>query len=412
MRMPRDAVRFSKDAKGVYWLMNPLPTEWCGSPAKDTDVVRRRWLLVDCDPKRKRTVSSPAEEKKAARAKMTEVDSHLADCGWPTPNFGDSGNGFHLLFLIDLPGEDGRLVYGVLKVLANPFDDESVSIDTKVGNASRICKLYGTVSRKGEHTAERPHRLSGIITIPDQLDVVPVELLERLAGEGDAQQEATGQPAPRPTAVAVDRVSYLGLRTPSETLALRWSDVDWQANMINVTSPKTAHHEGHGQRTIPLFGDLRPYLEEAFNPEDEFIITRYRDATQNMRTQFNRIVVKAGLKPWSQSVHAMRKSRQTELADRYPEHVVSGWLGNSQSVAREFYLKTTDEHHATAVGEDGMRSCMPNGLPRPGNAPQAVEAKNEKTPVLQGFSSNCIVVKKNRIGRYWTRTGAGCHAGN
>ena len=195
--------------------------------------------------------------------------------------------------------------------------------------------------------------------------------------------------------VALSR--FGGLRTPSETLALRWCDVDWQANTINVTSPKTAHHDGHGQRTIPLFGDLRPYLEEAFNPEDEFLITRYRDATQNMRTQFIRIVVKAGLKPWSQPFHAMRKSRQTELADRHPEHVVCGWLGNSKAVAREFYLKTTDEHHATAVGEDCMRSCMQNGPERLGNASQAVEARNDETPVLQGFTSTCLVVRKTGV---------------
>ena len=195
--------------------------------------------------------------------------------------------------------------------------------------------------------------------------------------------------------VALSR--FGGLRTPSETLALRWCDVDWQANTIHVTSPKTAHHDGHGERTIPLFGDLRPYLEEAFNPEDEFLITRYRDATQNMRTQFNRIVTKAGLKPWSQPFHAMRKTRQTELADRFPAHTVCGWLGNSEAVAREFYLKTTDEHHATAISADCMHSCMQNGLPRPGNASQAVEAGNEETPVLQGFTSTCVVVRKTGL---------------
>ncbi len=202
----RDAVRFSKDAKGVYWLMNPLPAEWCGSPAKDTDIVRRRWLLIDCDPRREGTVSSTAEEKEAARAKVVALDQYLDEQGWPDPIIGDSGNGFHLLYRIDLPGDNGGLVHRVLQMLASQFDDEAVSIDPKVGNASRICKLYGTVSRKGEPTAERPHRLSGILTVPEQLNVVPIELLEMLAGEGDAQQAATGQPAPRPP--AADRASY------------------------------------------------------------------------------------------------------------------------------------------------------------------------------------------------------------
>ena len=156
---------------------------------------------------------------------------------------------------------------------------------------------------------------------------------------------------------------------------------------------------------IPLFGDLRPYLEEAFNPEDKFIITRYRDATQNMRTQFNRIVRKAGLTPWRQPFHAMRKTRQTELADRFPAHAVCGWLGNSEAVAREFYLKTTDEHHATAVSEDCMRSCMQNGLPSLGNAPQAVEATNEEGST--GVPRRSIVRIQMELEIEWTsRQGA------
>ena len=114
--------------------------------------------------------------------------------------------------------------------------------------------------------------------------------------------------------------------------------MDWQANSIKVTSPKTAHHEGLGKRTIPLCGELRPYLEEAFNPENEYVVTRYRDASQNLRTHFNRIVTKAGLTPWHPPFHAMRKMRQTELTDRGAlEHSVCRWLRNSVTVAREFY---------------------------------------------------------------------------
>ena len=187
--------------------------------------------------------------------------------------------------------------------------------------------------------------------------------------------------------VALSR--FGGLRTPSETLALRWSDVDWQANTIRVTSPKTAHHAGHGERIVPIFGELRTYLEEAFNPEDEFAITHYRDASQNIRTQFNRIVAKAGLKSWLQPFHAMRKSRQTELADKFPSHTVCAWLGNSEAVAREFYLQTTEEHHLRAVSLDCMRPCMQNGVETDGNGPKPVDPENKEAPALQGLTTNC-----------------------
>jgi integrase len=53
-----------------------------------------------------------------------------------------------------------------------------------------------------------------------------------------------------------------GLRCPSEHLALRWSDVDWERDRIRIHSPKTEHHEGKGERWIPLFPELRGPLEK------------------------------------------------------------------------------------------------------------------------------------------------------
>src|SRR5262249_33822885 len=54
-----------------------------------------------------------------------------------------------------------------------------------------------------------------------------------------------------------------GLRCPSEILLLRWCDAHWpvptsedareRAGWIRITSPKTEHHEGHGERIIPMF---------------------------------------------------------------------------------------------------------------------------------------------------------------
>ena len=193
MKLASDALRLGKGAKGVYFLLNPLPAEWSGSPATDADIVRRRLLLIDCDPQRKGTVSSTDDEKDAARQKMVEVDSFLAEHGWPAPIVADSGNGWHLVFPIDLPADDGGLVHRVLKVLASMFDDEAVSIDTKVGNASRICKLYGTLAAKGENTIDRPHRVSKIITIPSLLEIVPIEMLQRLASESEKPQQQTVQ---------------------------------------------------------------------------------------------------------------------------------------------------------------------------------------------------------------------------
>ena len=71
-----------------------------------------------------------------------------------------------------------------------------MSVDTANFNAARIWKLYGTVSRKGDNTPERPHRRSRIISAPDLLQVVTVEQLRDLAARLPTEQHAQ-QPSRR-----------------------------------------------------------------------------------------------------------------------------------------------------------------------------------------------------------------------
>ena len=52
---------------------------------------------------------------------------------------------------------------------------------------------------------------------------------------------------------------------------------------------------------MPLFPELRPYLEEAYEmaePGAVHVITRWRDTHKNLRTQLMRIIRRTGLVPW------------------------------------------------------------------------------------------------------------------
>lgn len=165
---------------------------------------------------------------------------------------------------------------------------------------------------------------------------------------------------------------YGGLRCPSEHLALTWGDVDFEAGRIRIHSPKTEHHEGKGERIMPLFPELRPHLEAVrdelladFDPKrkrlsEQPVITRYRDANANLRTQLIKIIRRAGLKPWPKLFQNLRATRATELADEYPSHVAAEWLGHTETIADNFYRQTTDKHFAKAVGEavqKAVHSC-------------------------------------------------------
>lgn len=143
-----------------------------------------------------------------------------------------------------------------------------------------------------------------------------------------------------------------GLRCPSEHLGLRWRDVDWKQGTLLVRSPKTEHNEGGDCRLVPLFPEVRKHLLDVRRQADdgaEFVITRYREANSNLRTQLQRIVRKAGLSPWPKLFQNLRSTRQTELSESFPAHVVCAWLGNSEKVAQGHYLQVTDAHFARAI---------------------------------------------------------------
>ena len=75
---------------------------------------------------------------------------------------------------------------------------------------------------------------------------------------------------------------------------------------------------------MPLFPELRPYLEEAWElaaPGAAHVITRWRDSEKNLRTGLLRILRRAGLKPWPRLYQNLRSSRETELAETI--HVVA-----------------------------------------------------------------------------------------
>ena len=112
---------------------------------------------------------------------------------------------------------------------------------------------------------------------------------------------------------------------------------------MTIRSPKTEQHDS-GVRQIPIFPELKPYLDAVWcEPEPaEYVITRYRDSNVNLRTQLERIIAKAGLKPWPKLFQNLRSTRATELAREFPIHVVTAWLGHSVTVSIKHYLQVTN----------------------------------------------------------------------
>ena len=172
---------------------------------------------------------------------------------------------------------------------------------------------------------------------------------------------------------------YGGLRVPSEVMGLRWQDIDWERNRFTVHSPKTEHHEGKESRVVPIFPELRPYLNAAWDEAErlqnepdakpvEFVIAKHRNPPPVLRRQLERIIKAAGLKQWPKLWQNLRSTRETELCETFPIHVVCEWIGNSEAVAKQHYLQVTEDHMAR--GADAGQTLPPQAEGQPGTPPE------------------------------------------
>jgi len=164
---------------------------------------------------------------------------------------------------------------------------------------------------------------------------------------------------------------YGGLRCPSEHLGLTWDGIKWDEGKFLVRSPKTEHYEGGGERWVPIFPELRPYLDKAWAQAGEravHVIASYRNDNANLRTRMLRIIRNAGLKPWPRLFHNLRATRQTELFRMYPHKFmdVCEWLGNSAKIAFDHYVQATKDgfREASAVQNPVQHRAILSDLER------------------------------------------------
>jgi hypothetical protein len=176
----------------VYYSLNPIRPGT--DRANKRNVTARRWFLVDIDPKRPIDVSSTEGEKAASCELACHVTDHLLEQGWPGPLMIDSGNGWHLLYRIDLPNDQlsQQVLKSCLKYLADKFDTDSACVDKATHDAPRISKLPGTMARKGTPTADRPHRMARIAYEPESIVVVTIDQLQALVNADLGTNGMTG----------------------------------------------------------------------------------------------------------------------------------------------------------------------------------------------------------------------------
>lgn len=226
--------------------------------------------------------------------------------------------------------------------------DKPLAITTVSGRCKKCREMFGFAVDKRWLT-ENPFRVlkSNGESNPDRHEEVDRERSDKLLSLIPS--------AERKLVFALAR--YGGLRCPSEVLALEWRWVDWENNTIAVQSPKK-DGKPDKWRVIPIFKELRPYLEDVFDqaePRSTHVISKDRVSGETYAQYFKKLCNRNGIPVWEKFFINLRSTRETELTEEYPLHVVCAWIGNSTRIAKKHYLQITKDHmnRASGVAEKG-----------------------------------------------------------
>lgn len=334
IRLGKMSMKHTQEIKSRVEHLISAKVSGCGWDAETaryvrdlTDELAEKLAAVDLIPKRDCTLLGPF------------VDAYVASC----KKAGAKQNTLNNMkqardYLVEFFGETKRL----RDIVPGDTDDYRRSLSTKVGeNTSR--RHLGRAKQFFRYAARKRLIVENPFADMKNISVQPNAAREFFITREMAAKVLDACPDLEWRLIfALSR--FGGLRCPSEHMGLTWSDINWAEGRFRVTSPKTEHHEGHGERWVPIFDELRPLLAEAFDkaePGTVHVITEHRTVESNLRTHMHRIIRRAGFTPWPKTFQNLRSTRETELFEAYPTELkeICGWLGNSPVVAIKHYMQ-------------------------------------------------------------------------
>lgn len=184
-RLVEDALKFNGRAPGLYITLNPCHpsliarriNRFVASPKHSTSeqwILKRRFVPFDIDPLRPAGISASDEEHELAIKMAWKILKWARERGFPDPILGDSGNGAHLLWRVDMPNDDKskKKIENFQGAVAKEFNTgEGIEVQC-FSDANRIWKLYGSLCCKGDNHPIWRHRNSKLIYVPDVVEVL------------------------------------------------------------------------------------------------------------------------------------------------------------------------------------------------------------------------------------------------
>jgi len=147
-----------------------------------------------------------------------------------------------------------------------------------------------------------------------------------------------------------------GLRR-GEALTLTWDAIEWKQHRLRVIAEKTGR-----LRIVPIEPELYDMLLEAFEQAEEGEERLCPISHHCLWRNFQVIRRRAGLPEWEDAFQVLRRNRETDWAQVYPQYVVSYWMGHDIKVSDRHYLQVP--WSSTTRLQAQTRLQLPQKLPQ------------------------------------------------
>ena len=85
----------------------------------------------------------------------------------------------------------------------------------------------------------------------------------------------------------------------------------------------------------------------------------------NLDLRFKSVIRRAGLEPWAKLFQVLRRNRETDWAQEYPQYAASVWMGHDMAVSEKHYLQIPDQLYEAASGSESGRTATKTATKKP-----------------------------------------------
>lgn len=260
--------------KGIYGSLQPLKQD--ALSRKAANVAQIENLLFDFDRATHMKENASDAELEVIRTYAEFVKAGLLDSGWPEPIETMSGNGYGLIFplqVVEATKQNEAVLKAVLvAIIARfPTNGANVEIDSSVYDLPRVTKVAGTMVRKYPETEGRPHRRAVLLKVPEDTQRLTWEKLRGSLPLAAAQEliDAT-EASPR---TPLESPSFLQMKRLDFGESLRQAGWVFQTELV----AEGLAHNYHGladQRCL-VQGSMHEGNGNPSNPKcSRFVVTR------------------------------------------------------------------------------------------------------------------------------------------